>query len=117
MSENGSDRRKSKRVTTPRMALISGRGKSHVGYLEDISTSGAALRIADNDGSVFEPGERVELEVDEMTPVCGDVVRSDPPNVVVRFTDVGEQDQNRIAAEIMDRADKFGLGDPDSENN
>jgi hypothetical protein len=113
MTDNGSKRRVTKRVTTRRMALIEGAGKSHASYLEDISTSGASLHIADNDASVFEPGEPVELQVDEMTPVSGDVVRSNPPIVAVRFRDVGEKDQDRIAAEIMDRAAKFGLDDPD----
>jgi hypothetical protein len=113
MSENDSNRRLAKRVTTRRMALIAAAGKSHASYLEDISTSGASLHIADRDMSMFEVGEHVELAVDEMTPVPGDVVRVDPPIVAVTFTGIGEHEQDRIAAEIMDRAAKFGLDDPD----
>ncbi|MDA0664609.1 MAG: PilZ domain-containing protein [Proteobacteria bacterium] len=113
MSENDSNRRLAKRVTTRRMALIAAAGKSHASYLEDISTSGALLHIADQDLSMFELGEPVELAVDEMTPVPGNVVRVSPPIVAVNFTGINEDDRDRIAAEIMDRAAKFGLVDPD----
>jgi len=87
--------------------------KRHASYVEDISTSGALLHIADRDESVFQPGEHVDLEVDEMTPVSGDVVRSDPPIVAVNFTGIDEHDQDRIAAEIMDRATKSARENPD----
>jgi|GEM_PF-2770496 len=114
MSADHQNRRLAKRVTTRRMAHISAAETSHASYVEDISTGGASLHIADQDVAMFEVGEPVNVEVDEMTPVPGDIVRVDPPIVAVAFTDIDQQDQKRIVAEIMDRANKFGLEDPDA---
>jgi len=106
------EKRSKKRINTPRMALISSEDKSHAVYIEDISASGASLHLADkseSEGQRFENGEQVDVMIDEISPVKGRVVRVEATNVIVEFTDLDEAAAERLATELMDRQEKFGL--------
>jgi len=108
------NKRSNKRVPTPRMAMIASDGTSHASYIEDISTGGALLHVVDLDQAQFAPGETVEVLIDEISPLTGRVIRIDPPIVAIEFSGLDEEGRERLAAEIMDHQEKFGLIDPDA---
>ena len=93
---NGRDRRRHARLTISKQVRAVAGKELRVGVTLDISASGAALELEAD----FDEEERVELDIEDLSPLSGTVARSYDDGFAVEF-DLDEGDEDRLVAEIM----------------
>ena len=80
------ERRLYKRVNLPR--LIASETSDHPAYLEDICLGGVQLRNADADdfAADLQVGDTVDIDIEDLSPLRGSVVRIAEPMVAITFS-------------------------------
>ena len=117
MSDLQSEKRHYKRVQTPRLAVIASAAEHRDAFVEDISVGGVQLRNADAESDFsdqFHVGDQVDIEIEDMSPLTGCVVRVKEPMMALTFPAREDRDIDKLIAEIMDWPGPFSLHDPEA---
>ncbi len=89
-------RRRDPRTPYPKQATVRSGGRQVEGTVEDISASGVAINMAlPLDGGQFENNQFVELQIEGLGQVTGNVARAYPGGVAVHF-DADQEGRERI---------------------
>lgn len=83
------------RVDLSRMAFAKDGDKARGGLLENISASGCALEFVNPMGKVehpFKVGQTLELEIDEIGSLQGEVMRATKKGIAVKFKSDSAED-------------------------
>lgn len=111
------EKRLHKRVHIPRLAMISAAMGDFPAYVEDISVGGVQLRNASRDeefGQHLAVGEDVEIDIEDIAPLRGSVVRITDPMLAITFAERTATDNEAMLAELMNRQGLFGIADPEA---
>ncbi len=105
--ENGQvDKRRHRRVSVSKSVQAKTESRQYQGKVTDISANGAALSI---DAEVDEEG-RVELDIEDLSPLSGTVARSYDDGFAVEF-DLDEDEEDRLLSELTELHDTINLED------
>lgn len=111
------EKRHHKRVHISRLAMISAPGGDYPAYVEDISAGGVQLRNACADeafGDHLAVGEPVAIDIEDISPLHGSVVRITDPMLAVTFGERPAGATELLMAELMQRQGLFGIADPEA---
>ncbi len=107
------DNREHKRIPSTKMSWISSDRMSHAAFIKDISMGGVLMQIANDVTQIdefWESGDKVMLQIDEMCPLIGHVVRVDLPRVAIAFAELSEPEIDRLADELSAQWDLQSAG-------
>lgn len=91
------------RIDLKKLAFAKKGKVAHGGLLRDISASGVALEFVYPLGKVdnpFKKGDPVELEIDEIGSLKGDIVRTSPESIAIKLT-IDTKGEEELIALIM----------------
>ena len=91
------------RISFDGQVMIKKNGNEYLGKTMDISAGGLAVKIKDLEASEelpFERGDRVTLDVEELSSLSGSIIRTKNEEVIIRF-DLDQHLEDRLLAEIM----------------
>lgn len=92
------DRRKHKRVKVNKVATIRNGDAEHSGRIVDISSGGAAITL-ENAEDTLENDQDLELELEEIGTLFGNVVRTLDDGFAMSF-ELDEDSEDRLISEI-----------------
>jgi len=92
------ERRKHKRIKIDKTVTIRDGVAEHSGRVVDISSSGAAVSM-ENSEDHFEDDQDLELELEEIGTLTGNVVRTLDDGFAMSF-DLDEEGEDRLISEI-----------------
>jgi chemotaxis protein histidine kinase CheA len=100
------------RISFNGMVAIKKNDIEYLGKTVDISAGGLAVKFNsfEKEGYIpFERGDRVTLDVEELSTISGSVIRAKKDNIIVRF-DLDQHLEDRLLAEIMIVTNKIDQG-------
>jgi len=92
------DRRRHERVQIKRNVTVRNGAESHEGALVDISSSGAAISI-EEDNYTIEEDQDLELDMEDFGVLTGNVVRTLDEGFAMTF-DLDESSEDRLITEL-----------------
>lgn len=101
------DNRARKRVSITKSVYARNENKSINGELEDVSASGALIRLSrplGPDDPHFARGEGIDIMIKEMTTLSGWIVRASDTEIAIEFAH-DKEGEDRLIAEIMESQD------------
>lgn len=99
MIERTGSVRREPRYPYPRKAGVHAPGGSFAGQVRDVSATGIAVNLSTDTPALIENGQFVDMHVEGMGQVRGQVARTYDGGFAARI-DAGEEDRRRIAAAV-----------------
>ncbi len=110
-SQNNEDRRRHQRhpIRKPVRAKLG--ENTHAGATRDISAGGASIVWVELLEEVLDDDAYLDLDIDDVGYLSGQVARSFDDGVAVRFMDIDEEEEERLISELSDIDREVGLAE------
>ncbi|MDP6174001.1 MAG: PilZ domain-containing protein [Rhodospirillales bacterium] len=84
---------------------------THLGATRDISAGGAAIDWDETPEDDFDEEDYLDLDIDDVGYVAGQVTRPLDGGVSVRFMDIDDEEEDRLISELADIDREVGLAE------